>query len=93
MREKLSGPVFATGLLFGILFLASADNQLLIPLIPRLSEDLSVTVARLGDLFSIYALAAAVFNLILGPLSDRLGRVVFLRAGLATFAVFASRRC
>ncbi len=89
MRERLSGPVFATGLLFGILFLASADNQLLIPLIPKLSEDLSVTVARLGDLFSIYALAAAVFNLILGPLSDRLGRVFFLRAGLAAFAVLA----
>lgn len=89
MRERLSGPVFATGLLFGILFLASADNQLLIPLIPQLSEDLSVTVARLGDLFSIYAFAAAVFNLILGPLSDRLGRVFFLRAGLAAFAVLA----
>ncbi|MFZ0430239.1 MAG: MFS transporter [Acidobacteriota bacterium] len=89
MRTRRSGPVFATGLLFGILFLASADNQLLIPLLPRLSEDLSVSVARLGGLFSIYALSAAIFNLILGPLTDRLGRVLFLRTGLAAFVVLA----
>ncbi len=89
MTKKLGGTVFATSLLFGILFLASADNQLLIPLLPRLSEDLDVTVVRLGDLFSIYALAAALFNLILGPLTDRLGRVLFLRIGLGAFAVLA----
>lgn len=89
MNGRPSGSVFAIVLLFGILFLASADNQLLIPLLPRLSRDLSVTMEDLGHLFSIYALAAAIFNLILGPMSDRLGRVLFLRIGLGTFAVFA----
>ncbi|HLV00141.1 MAG TPA: MFS transporter, partial [Acidobacteriota bacterium] len=65
--------------LFGVLFLASVDNQLLIPLLPLLSDDLSVSLQRLGWLFSIYALSAALFNLFLGPLTDRYGRVIFLR--------------
>ena len=81
--------------LFGILFLASVDNQLLIPLLPVLASDLEVGVAELGRLFSLYALSAALFNLWAGPLTDRYGRLPFLRGGLAafvllSFAIYAS---
>ncbi len=75
--------------LFGVLFLASVDNQLLIPLLPLLSSDLNVSVESLGRLFSAYALAAALFNLVIGPLTDRFGRVLFLRLGLVAFAAAA----
>lgn len=74
-------------LLFAILFLASADNQMLIPLLPRM--DLGVEVERLGLLISGYALGASLFNLFLGPLSDRFGRVVFFRIGLLAFLATA----
>ncbi len=74
------------GLLFGILFLATVDNSLLIPLLPMVSQDLGTTIEKLGWLFSGYALSAAVFNLLLGPVTDRLGRVPFLRLGLLAFA-------
>ncbi len=76
-------------LLFMVLFLASVDNQLLIPLVPTLSRDFGVSVAMLGWVFSVYAFAAATFNLAFGPLTDRFGRVVFLRGGLLFFAVMA----
>jgi predicted MFS family arabinose efflux permease len=75
--------------LFGTLFLASVDNQLLIPLLPTLASELSKSMAQMGWLFSIYALSAAIFNLFFGPLTDRYGRVPFLRFGLLLFLVLA----
>ena len=72
---------------FGILFLITADSQLLIPLLPLLREELAVSLASLGGLFSGYALAAGVMGFLVGPLTDRWGRIVFLRSGLLLFAV------
>jgi len=83
-REKM---VIAT--LFGVLFLATVDNQLLIPLLPTLGREFGVSVQNLGWLFSSYALAAGLCSLLLGPLSDRFGRVVFLRLGLVFFCLIA----
>ncbi len=75
--------------LFGILFLASVDNPLFIALMPLLSRDLGVSLRTLGWMVSAYALAAACFNLLLGPLTDRLGRTLFLRWGLVQLALVA----
>ena len=76
-------------ILFGVLFLATADNQLLIPLLPILGRELDVSMRTLGWLFSGYALAAALCSLCLGPLSDRFGRLIFLRLGLFFFSLVA----
>jgi len=75
--------------LFGVLFLVTADYQMLIPLLPTLGRELETSVENLGWLFSFYALSAALFNLLLGPLSDRFGRVIFIRLGLAIFFLIA----
>ena len=72
--------------LFVILFTATVDSQLLIPLLPRLSLDLTTRVSTLGLLFSVYALAATASNLLLGPLSDHRGRIGFLRVGILLLA-------
>ena len=72
--------------LFVILFTATVDSQLLIPLLPRLSLDLTTRVSILGLLFSVYALAATASNLLLGPLSDHRGRIGFLRVGILLLA-------
>ncbi len=86
-ESQRSRVIIAT--LFGVLFLATADNQLLIPLLPTLGREFGVSVQSLGWLFSSYALAAGLFSLLLGPLSDRFGRVVFLRIGLVFFCIIA----
>jgi len=73
--------------LFGVLFLATVDNQLLIPLLPMLGREFQVSMATLAWLFSGYSLAAAAFSLFLGPLIDRFGRLIFLRCGLLLFVL------
>ena len=81
--------IFVIAPLFGVLFLVTADNQMLIPLLPTLGREMGTSVEKLGWLFSFYALSAAFFNLLLGPLSDRFGRVVFIRLGLVFFFLIA----
>ena len=76
-------------MLFGVLFLATVDNTLLIPLLPTLGREFDVSMQTLAWLFSGYALAAAGFSLFLGPLTDRFGRLIFLRGGLLLFAFIA----
>lgn len=75
--------------LFGVLFLATSDNQILIPILPLIGGDLGVSIEVMGWLFSAYALAASLFNILLGPLTDRFGRVFFLQVGLILFAITA----
>ncbi|MCZ6768898.1 MAG: MFS transporter [Acidobacteria bacterium] len=86
---KVQGSRVIIAVLFGVLFLATADNQLLIPLLPILGRELDVSMRTLGWLFSGYALAAALCSLCLGPLSDRFGRLIFLRIGLFLFSLIA----
>jgi predicted MFS family arabinose efflux permease len=88
-REGYARQGFVILTLFGILFLASVDNQLLIPLLPGLSREFAESIQALGWIFSGYAFSAALFNLWVGPLSDRRGRVGFLRVGLLAFVVLA----
>lgn len=75
--------------LFGVLFLATVDYQLLIPLLPTIGREFGVSEESLGWLFIGYALAAALFNLFFGPLTDWFGRVIFLRLGLLFFTLIA----
>ncbi len=75
--------------LFGALFVASVDNQVLIPLLPVLQQDLGTSIERLGLVFSAYALSAAVLNFFFGPLLDRWGRVRSVRVALVVLALTA----
>ena len=75
--------------LFGALLLAAVDAQMLIPLLGRLEAEYGTSVEGMGRLFSVYALTAGGFNLAVGPLTDRWGRLPFLRTGLAVFALLA----
>ena len=75
--------------LFGGLLLAAVDAQMLIPLLGRLEADYGTSVEGMGRLFSVYALTAGGFNLLVGPFTDRCGRLPFLRAGLAIFALLS----
>ncbi len=87
MRRPGQGVLLAV--FFGVLFLATVDNQLLIPLLPRIGAELDAPLPRLAWFFSGYALAAACFNVLLGPLTDRFGRVLFLRLGLIALGLLA----
>ena len=74
-------------ILFGVLFLGVSDTQLVAPLLPLIAFDLSTTPGHAGIIVTTYSLAAAAFALIVGPLSDRVGRKKVLVSGLALFAL------
>lgn len=79
------------------LFLGLVDGQMLAPLLPAMAKEFSVSPAQMGTVVTAYACAAAFCALVIGPLSDRWGRIIFLRAamlllGLASLlALFAGR--
>lgn len=82
---RREGPV--TAVLFGTLFAAVADNQIISPLLPDIIGELNIATEKGGFLVSVYAFAAAITSFVLGPLSDRVGRKSLLMWGLATFAL------
>ena len=71
--------------LFGLMFVAVADNQMISPLLPDLMAAFGMGAGRAGLLVSVYAIAAAVVSFAIGPLSDRTGRRKMLIAGLIVF--------
>src|SRR5438093_3297473 len=74
-------------ILFGVLFLGVSDTQLVAPLLPLIARDLGTTPGHAGIIVTTYSLAAAVFALFVGPLSDRIGRKKILISGLAVFTL------
>jgi predicted MFS family arabinose efflux permease len=72
-------------LLLCIFLLGLTDVQIIAPILPKLAEDFSVSTAVMGTAVSAYAIAAAVWALVVGPLSDRIGRLFFLRAAALVF--------
>lgn len=73
------------GVLFGLMFVAVADNQMISPLLPDLMAAFGLGAGRAGLLVSVYAIAAAVVSFAIGPLSDRTGRRKMLIAALIVF--------
>jgi len=74
-------------ILFGVLFLGVSDTQLVAPLLPLIALDLGTTPGHAGIIVTTYSLAAAAFALLVGPLSDRVGRKKILVSGLALFTI------
>src|SRR5262249_39714751 len=73
--------------LFGVLFLGVSDTQLVAPLLPLIATDFHITPGSAGMIVTTYSLAAAFFALLIGPISDRIGRKKVLTFGIACFAV------
>ena len=73
--------------LFGVLFLGVSDTQLVAPLLPLIARDFQITPGSAGMIVTTYSLAAAVFALVVGPLSDRVGRKKVLAFGIASFII------
>lgn len=64
--------------LLSLLTLGLVDNQLLAPILPDIAASLAVEETSVGRTVSAYAIAAAVAALVVGPMSDRVGRGRFL---------------
>jgi len=64
-----------------LVFGAASQVMILAPILPRISEELGVSLAALGTLATAYAVSLGLFALVTGPISDRIGRRSVLLAG------------
>lgn len=77
------------GVLLALFFVGNLDVQIISPILPLLQDDFSITVFLAGFSVTAYSITGAIWALVVGPLSDRFGRIGFLRWGAISFA-FAS---
>ena len=62
----------------------------IVPLLPSIADDLGVGVASAGLVATAYMLPYGAFQLVYGPLADRIGRLVVARGTLLGFAIGAT---
>ena len=62
---------------------------LIVPLLPLYAQDLGATGTQLGLIFAGFGISSSVLTPIMGRLSDRRGRKLFLCIGLASYAILS----
>ncbi len=87
MYFRLSREAAVVICLFSVLFMGTADNQVLSPLLPAIRTQLARSSREMGYLFTAYSLSAGISVLLWGPVSDQFGRKRSLLAGLIIFAI------
>ena len=81
-------PVFGVLLALWLMVLASSSQVMIIaPILPRIAVALDISPGLQGTLVTGYALALATFALIIGPISDRVGRRRVLLWGTGAMAL------
>jgi len=66
-----------------LVFAASSQIMIITPILPQIGAELDIGEAALGTLVSAYAIMVAVFAMVAGPVSDKIGRRRILLLGTA----------
>ncbi|WP_243665271.1 MFS transporter, partial [Rhodothermus marinus] len=64
-----------------MVFSASSQVVIMAPILPRIGATLGIGELEQGSLITAYAVMLSVMALVVGPVSDRLGRRLILLAG------------
>lgn len=89
MTKKQDGnPHLIIFALWLLLFAASSQVMIISPILPRISEQLGTPIEILGNLVTVYAVMVGFFAIIMGPLSDKIGRRKILLIGTGAISVF-----
>ncbi len=74
-----------------LVFSASSQIMIVTPMLPQIGRELDVAEQVQGTLVSAYALMVGVFALVIGPISDKIGRrrILLLGSGAMTLALVA----
>src|SRR5690349_7845862 len=81
------GPRPALMALSGATFFVSLDRAVFAPLLPAMAHDLHATVGAAGQAVTAYTLLYGLFQLVYGPLADRIGKVAVVRWCVLVFAL------
>lgn len=68
-------------------FIVMADNWVVAPILPAISQNLSIDIASAGLLISAYMLPFGVFQIIFGPLADRYGKKQVIAFSMVFFTI------
>ncbi|HEV7215259.1 MAG TPA: MFS transporter [Chloroflexota bacterium] len=68
-------------------FLVTLDRAIFAPLLPALATDLHGTISATGLAVTFYVIPYGLFQLLYGPLGDRIGKVAVVRWAVLLFAV------
>lgn len=77
--------IFALWLL---VFSASSQVMIISPILPRINEQLGTPLEILGNLVTVYAVMVGFCAIIMGPLSDKIGRRKILLIGTGGISFF-----
>lgn len=78
---------FALWLLVAAVFVVSLDSRVITPLLPAIAEDFDSPISRAGLIVTAYLLPYGLFQLVYGPVADRVGRVRVISVALGAFAL------
>lgn len=87
-EEPASGrPGRTFWLLVAAIFAVAVNSQVMNPVLPAVAEDFDATVGTAGLAVTAYLLPYGFFQLLYGPLADRLGRVQVITVALGAASI------
>lgn len=87
MSVQKTNPTLIMIALWLMVFSASSQVMIIAPILPQISTALHIPEALQGTLITAYAAAFCLFALIIGPISDKIGRRRILIMGTGGMAV------
>lgn len=85
-----ASPLLIVCTLWLLVFSSASQTMIISPILPAIGDELGIADAVLGTLVSAYSLMVAVFAIISGPISDKIGRRRILIIGCVTMTVALS---
>jgi predicted MFS family arabinose efflux permease len=85
--EKASKKPVSLGLLGASAFIVIADVRVIDPLLHIIADEFKVGVGSAAVIVSAYTIPYGLFQLVYGPLGDRIGKLKVITAALTAFAV------
>lgn len=80
-HPKKVNPYYIIFSLWLLVFAASSQVMIISPILPKIGAELNTSESLLGNLVTVYASMIGVFAIIMGPLSDKIGRRKILLIG------------
>lgn len=71
-----------------LVFAASSQVMIIAPILPKIGAELNTSESLLGNLVTVYATMLGLCAIVVGPLSDKIGRRKILLLGSSSMTVF-----
>lgn len=68
-------------------FIVMADNWVVSPILPAISQTLNIDIAKAGLLITAYMIPFGFFQIVFGPLADRFGKKQVITFSIAMFTI------